>query len=1110
MSPGDEATQRQVDAADPRNSTWLSANAGSGKTRVLTDRVARLLLQGVDPQNILCLTFTKAAASEMQNRLFRRLGAWAMMDAGPLREELDRLGAEQPDELGFARRLFARAIETPGGLKIQTIHAFCAGVLRRFPLEAGVSPRFAEMEDRSADLLRAEVLDEIAERQPALLDRFAAHFTGAEIEPFLKELTGHARALSTPPDTAKLAALLGVDPTTTIAAVMEEVYPSDLNTLLSMLHEACAAGSTMDQRAADKLKPVLGRNSLDPEVFDLFCELFLFGKSAKDPFGSKTGKFPTAATRKAHPELAEDIDDIMDATADLRPWVHARNAFDRGADLLQFGHAFITAYEARKRAKGALDFDDLINNTRALLDDRALAQWVLFRLDGGIDHILVDEAQDTSPGQWAVIERLTEEMNSGEGAHGDRPRTLFVVGDKKQSIYSFQGADADAFDDMRKLFDAKVAHGGGRLHELPLEFSFRSAGAILSLVDATFTGEMAEGLERDVFHRPFKSTLPGRADLWPSIGKAGPDDDDTPWYTPVDRVGEQHHDVRLADRIAETIQSLTHPESGETIPDEVDGALIRRPIRPGDFLILVQRRSRLFGEIIRACKARGLPIAGRDRLKVGAELAVRDLAALLRFLALPDDDLSLAAALKSPLFGWSEQELFTLANGRTGVLWQGLRDGTAHPETRAILRDLRDRADFFRPYDLLARILIRHDGRRRLIARLGEEAEDGIDALLAQSLAYEQSDVPSLTGFLGWMETEEIEVKRQMDAQGDRIRVMTVHGAKGLEAPIVILPDTTPRRRELRRAIWPLEDTLAWAPPADKLPEALSVVKQSLVEAQDRERRRLLYVALTRAEKWLIVCNAGDPGKDRQDSWYQAVNHALGALGAVPLNLPDGDGLRLASGDWSGLPLVSPEVPRRRTAIPPSFDRPRTAEVRKTRSPSDLGGAKVLLGETDSDLSEEAKDRGTAIHALLEHLAGRPRTDWPAMAEALGATEHLPDATRVLTAPALAPVFAPDALAEVSVTAELDQIGRIHGIIDRLVVGDTVLAVDFKTNRAVPARPEDTPEALLRQMGAYALALRQIYPDRDVRTAILWTATATLMELPDALINAAILRTPAP
>ena len=616
------------------------------------------------------------------------------------------------------------------------------------------------------------------------------------------------------------------------------------------------------------------------------------------------------------------VEPLMLRVEDARAKRLGLMAARKSRDLHAFAAAFLPEYERRKQLRGWLDFDDLILKARMLLNDPAVASWVLYRLDGGIDHILVDEAQDTSPEQWDVIEKLAQEFTSGEGARSDIERTIFVVGDKKQSIYSFQGADPDAFDRMQVEFGNRLTDSGTTLEDLTLEFSFRSSAAILSLVDLVFRDSVAAGFPAGSLHRAFKSELPGRVDLWPMVDKVD-DQDDRDWTDPVDRPGARHHNVILAERIAGEIKHLI--DSGATLPEDGKerGSFVRRPVRPGDFLILVQRRSDLFSEIIRACKKAQLPIAGADRLKVGAELAVKDLAALLSFLATPEDSLSLATVLKSPLFGWSEQMLFDLAHRRERpFLWQALRDrGQEFPDTMRVLNDLRDQTDFLRPYDLIERILTRHDGRRKFLGRLGPEAEDGINALLSQALAYERTDIPSLTGFLVWMQTDDLEIKRQMGSAGDMIRVMTVHGSKGLEAPIVILPDTGKRRTPPDPEIMMADGVPLWKVKPDQMPERLLNARAAAQAAQQNERLRLLYVALTRAEKWLIVTGAGELPKDG-DSWYQMVEAGLKQAGAVALN-EDGSGLRLEHGDWDALPLEVREITvRQKVQLPRQLTQP--------------------------------------------------------------------------------------------------------------------------------------------------------------------------------------------
>ncbi len=1116
MTPRNDATERQVQAARPDASTWLAANAGSGKTRVLTDRVARLLLDGVQPQHILCLTYTKAAASEMQNRLFKRLGEWAMLGDASLLQQLTDLGVKgiiDPNRLAQARTLFARAIETPGGLKIQTIHSFCASLLRRFPLEAGVSPQFAEMEDRAAALLREEIIEDFAEGpQAGLIEDVVRFVTDTDFDKVTAAVAQRRNLFAQPLQHTDLLQRFGLSEGFDEDQLLARVFlGGEVELIQSMLPALIESGGN-NAKAAAKLA---GFTEARLAHLPMLEAVFLTGKSAKEPFTAKVNGFPTKALREgALADRMPQLEALMLRVEAAREQRLALVAAQKTAVLHRFAAAFLPEYERRKQLCGWLDFDDLILRARQVLNDPAVAEWVLYRLDGGIDHILVDEAQDTSPDQWDVVEKLAQEFTSGEGARSGVERTIFVVGDKKQSIYSFQGADPQAFDRMQAEFGRKLTESGSKLWDSTLEYSFRSSSAILSLVDILFENRTDAGFHKDSQHRAFKADLPGRVDLWPVVEKVE-DDEDGDWTDPVDRPGSRHHIVILAEQVAGSIKRMI--EQGETVPEDgkTPGTFVRRKVRPGDFLILVQRRSDLFAEIIRACKAQGLPIAGADRLKVGAELAVKDLAALLSFLATPEDSLSLATVLKSPLFGWSEQALFDLAHRRQEkFLWVALRNRAEEfPETLSMLNDLRGQIDFLRPYDLIERILTRHDGRRKLLGRLGAEAEDGINALLSQALAYERTDIPSLTGFLVWMQTDDLEIKRQMSGVGDMIRVMTVHGSKGLEAPIVILPDTGKRQAPRDAEIMVADGTPLWKVPADVSPKLISQARDEARSREENERLRLLYVALTRAEKWLIVAAAGDVGKDGT-SWYQMVETAMERAGATQLE--GSRTRRLAHGDWDALPCVEHRAAPETAYDLPAFcaqAAPDAPQIEETISPSELGGAKALPGDAGQD-EEAAKLRGTRLHLLLEHLPGTARDTWAQLCARLlpdmhdaDRTELLNEAVAVMTAAPLSPVFAPDTLAEVPVTADLNG-QRMHGVIDRLIVTETeVHVVDFKSNATVPDSAESCPEGLLRQMGAYAQALAQIYPDKTIRTAILWTRTADLMWLPHDLVTDALART---
>ncbi|MEZ5684433.1 MAG: double-strand break repair helicase AddA [Paracoccaceae bacterium] len=1120
MTGADTASGRQIRAAAPDHSVWLSANAGSGKTKVLTDRVARLLLDGTEPQKILCLTYTKAAAAEMQNRLLARLGKWAMLPEPDLQLQLADLGISggiDTRRLAEARRLFAKAIEAPGGLKIQTIHSFCASLLRRFPLEAGVPHGFSEMDERAGILLRETILEDMAAGPDmVLLDALARYFPGDNLKALLAEIVSNRSGFGTDLSRDDLHRLFGLPPGLTPEALSFDVLSEQDLKMLQELVPMLGQGGVTDAKHA-RIFAELGGISL--ETLEQLEGPFLFGaKTTKaQPFSAKTGSIPSKGLqKKLQTGPCPDLDDLMERVAEARPLRLGLLAVERNLALHRFARRFLSLYAERKLARGWLDFDDLIERAGHLLSTPAVAQWVLFRLDGGIDHILVDEAQDTSPGQWRVVEALADEFTTGESARA-MARTIFVVGDRKQSIYSFQGADLRHFEAMQSHFSEKFQAVQRPLRSEALLHSFRSSAAVLQAVDRCFAEAASSGLGGRPEHRAFFD-LPGRVDLWPGIAKAE-SEEPTNWELPVDLQAQCQHNRVLAQAIAEEIAGII--AAGTQLPLRS----APRPVHEGDFLILVQRRSELFHEIIRACKARGLAIAGADRLELGAELAVRDIRSVLAFLATPEDDLALAEVLRSPLCGWSEQALFDLAQPRKGYLWEALRRTPS--ETVEMLQDLRDHADFLRPHDLIERLLSHHGGRLRLLARLGAEAEDGIDELLAQALAFEHNEVPSLTGFLGWLSADKVEVKRQIEGAGRAIRVMTVHGAKGLEAPIVILPETMTRRRELRDQILTLpQGPAVWRGTLETAPAIVAERIETALGAIEEERMRLLYVAMTRAEHWLIVAGAGDLG-DGAESWYGLVSEALSSAETETVQPYSGalagygEIRRFAAGLWpentraeaAAAPVAAESVPAWfGTRVPPAL-RPLPA-----LSPSDLGGAKALPGDAATFDQAQSLRRGSMLHRLLEHLPQQPEATWPEVADALlSGAEFLADqaetetilvqACRVLRSHAMRPFLGPEALAEVPFTAPLPERGGqvMHGSIDRLVITQECIHVlDYKSNVTVPASTAEVPLGILRQMAAYRSALRQIYPGRRIECTVLWTETAEAMLLPEAQLDAAL------
>jgi ATP-dependent helicase/nuclease subunit A len=1099
----DAATLAQVRAADPTASTWVSANAGSGKTRVLTDRVARLLLHDTDPQKILCLTYTNAAAAEMQNRLFKRLGTWVMMRDDNLRKALAELGEDvallTPAKLRRARTLFATALETPGGLKIQTIHAFCDALLRQFPLEAHISPQFEIFEDRQAKQVRADILEHLAEgKSRAAFERLAALYTGFDPDSLLQVIAKNHRGFTKPPTRDDFGLMSDM---TAGSIALNSVSVEDIGVLNAMI-PILLASSVNDQKLGCAFQAAVTATDENVRLQALIACML-----DKKRFEAKVSSNPTKAVREANPDLTALLHDLMQRVETAREALVSAKAYERATALYDFAKPFLKAYENYKLMHGVLDYQDLIEKAQDLLKNSSMSEWVLFRLDGGIDHVLVDEAQDTSPDQWRLIECLTEEFTTGLGA-SDVARTIFVVGDEKQSIYSFQGADPKYFGEMRDWFDARLTAIETRLHRRDLLHSFRSADPILRLVDNTFVGDARKGIMGEVTHRAFKAEKPGRVELWPLV-EAPPKPDDKPWFEPLDRPGVNDPRQILAGQIADWVEKTIH--TGRMI--EVGGKL--RPAQAADFLILVQSRSPLFRAIIKELKARRLNVAGADRLMVGDELAVKDILSLLKFATTPEDDLSLAEAMRSPLLNISEGELFTLAYGRKATLWQSFReDKDLYSNAAAVLDDVLSKADWMRPYELIDRILTLHKGRENLLDRLGEEVEDGVDELLSQAMRYERIEAPTLTGFLNWFASGKVELKREMDAASGQIRVMTVHGAKGLEAPIVILPDTVGTRYKDRDEVEPLrKDLMAWKTTEKERNKAEQHAIASKRDLALQEKLRLLYVAMTRAETWLVVCGAGKLEKEDALNWYKLVKQGMENTGAT---LTD-SGLVLQNAQWvddfakpdDPADTAKPELPAWTTATAPT-PKPRD----KTLSPSDLGGAKALPSEVEGLDEATAMRRGSLIHLLLEHLPNRPQTEWGNLAEILiqnydnqsntAEIKTLLDiVTRVLNDDTLKSVFDKNALAEVRITGQIPELGgkHIYGTIDRLIVSDTtVLAVDFKSNRRVPVSPQDAPDGLLRQMGAYLACLQPIYPNHDIEVAILWTETQHLMRLPKNMV----------
>ncbi|WP_374385005.1 double-strand break repair helicase AddA [Dongia sp.] len=1163
------ATERQRRAADPRLSVWVSASAGSGKTKVLRDRVLRLLLDGAEPERIMCLTFTKAGAAEMSNRVATTLAEWASMPDAALQKDLkDLLGEVAITEYkSRARGLFAKVLDAPGGMRIETIHAFCQSLLRRFPLEAGIAPHFRLIEEQDSAALLAEAREDMLSAardggNPALtaaLTHLADRAGEFSSDRVIHELLGaRGRLLALQQRMGGIAAyrhalarLLRIHPDATRERILEAAAEEGAfaGPALRATIAALEVGGKTDAARAGLLAGWLSASV--PERISTFDQYLTV-------FCTREGKLREKMAAKNAVAAMSNIDDVLRKEGDrVLAVVDKLNAIEILADsvaLMTLGVDLMERFRHLKSLTAALDFDDLILTTRDLLARPGIAPWVLYKLDGGIDHILIDEGQDTSPPQWDILKSIAAELLAGKGrdrSPEDQRRSIFAVGDFKQSIFSFQGAEPRAFLDARDHFarqlDQSHSRGDTRtpFENVDLNVSFRSSPAVLSLVDQVFKGPAREGVVAlptdEITHLAARSGAAGLVEAWPlSIPLPAPLP--LPWSPPAIDSVPTDPITRLAERIAERIAEML--AAGEFLPAR------GRPVRPGDFLVLVRSRNAFVPALVKALKSRSIEVSGIDRLKLLSELAVQDVLAFVDFLLLPEDDLNLASLLKSPLVGFDEAALFDLCIARGGrSLWTELC-GRAHEradfaEATALLQTYLESAAQKTPYELIADVLSAGGLRRKLQARLGLQVGEALDELLNLALAFESNNTPSLQGFRHWLDVSEAEVKRELsDDGGGQVRIMTVHGSKGLQAPIVFVAEQR-RQRPNRPGLFWLDDETeipVWVARSTLDVEATSAARAEVTRRAAEEENRLLYVALTRAEDRLYVCGWRGERNQSLPSWHDHVADALIELqqaGEAVDRRPsgewqsgegwEGDWLRLSSEqkddvekgtakhglvidmdipfrDWALLPATAePDPPRPLIPSRPSSEAPSS----NTTMVSPLQGDQGFRFQ-----------RGLIIHKLFQLLpevavgnrraAARSWLDNVSRSTGLDADESMLDALldevlAVLDDSRFAHLFGPGSRAEVPIVAEiLSPSGGseiISGQIDRLLVTATTChIVDFKSNRPPAMQPEHVSPQYLRQLALYRAAVAKIYPTHTISCYLLWSSVPRLMEIPEKLL----------
>ena len=1094
--PGDVSALQRL-ASDPTASAWVGASAGSGKTKVLTDRLLTLMLKGCGPERLLCLTFTKAAAAEMSIRLMKRLAKWAVATNTQLREDVTTLlGAHSTEEqLTQARGLFTQVLETPGGMKILTLHSFCHAILSRFPLEAQISPHFSVMDDNEAEDLLQKARDQIllkedSEECQRAISLLTNHLTDSSFHGLLQDINQQKAAFKQ---------VLKKFPTfSQRLAYCHHTFEIPESLLLqseNLLDQILTTTYTLTSIQAAIVRELVKNDPAMQKIVHLWVE----DPAQRPDIFHDYKRFYLTLSDDLLKKPKIDFSEEAEAIFQVQKLLNRAELAQKTLCLQTLADHILSAYSTLKQQKSVLDYDDLIDYTQKLLEKPDIAAWVLYKLEGGFDHLLIDEAQDTNPRQWQIIRALTAEFFTTQQSH----RTIFAVGDVKQSIYSFQGAKPKEFKVFRGLFEADCLRSGQLWRDIEMDVSFRSTPPILKVVDTVFKDPLLQaGVsldEEEICHQSFRTNHKGCVEVWPVIHTFAELEEPEPWTVPPSNHKHNSASEELATFITHKIKKWL--ENPFILPST------GLPIQPKDILILVRKRSDFSENLIWRLKKNEIPVTGADRFLLTSHLAVVDLMALGNFLCLPTDDYSLACVLKSPLVGVTEEQLFNLSHNRSGSLWAELKNQSSQDafltQAYSFLTFCLQKVDFITPYELYANIFSLQEGRKKFIARFGYEVEEVLTEFLNQVLVFEKKSLPTLQGFLTYLSQKPIFIKRELtDNPRNEVRLMTVHGAKGLQAPVVIIPENIDSLDQREGLLWQstVEEAAHFVfirPSLDKDTPLTKALKNHHSLWVKQENARLLYVALTRAQDHLYVCGWRTKKETQElpESWYKKVSEALLTLESVTLedgtqhfsNIPDKplDFVLIAPLSGADFPL-----------LPPWIKEP----LSNAQTNENSYASAALAPLKTVTYCEEAAKRGILIHHLFEVLPDFPPTQWKRVGQQLIVKagyeaklyeEELNSVIQILSYEPYAPLFGPESYAELDLCE-----GEAMGRIDRVAITPThIYILDYKTSISPPSGVEQVPKAYKEQLTFYATILKSLYPHHHIETYLLWTQGPYLMKM---------------
>jgi ATP-dependent helicase/nuclease subunit A len=1133
LAPGIPAGD-SLNPAAPRINAAVSASAGTGKTYLLVTRIVRLLLDGAKAENILALTFTRKAAGEMRQRVYGRLQHLAMLDDVALDQALLAIGVEPSSpHRSLARNLYEQILFADRPLRISTFHAFCQDLLRRFPLEAEIPAGYELLEKtgmleaaawdalflevtRNPDKAPAASLETLfdlcnglAGTRDALLQGFLAHrsdwwaFTENRQNP-VAFACDYARAFLEPgadpcgdffsssrlADLAEFRDLLLKHPTATHVAFAADIGRSletDLDT---------------NQRFA-RVTGVFLTSKLEPRK-----------RAHSQALEKKLGAAGVARFLRLHEQLSTAVLETHDAC--LR-----KAAFELNTAWYTAGQALLNQYQTLKQEQRLLDFADLEWKSYRLLRDPEHSLWVQYKLDRKIDHILIDEFQDTNPTQWQLILPLLEEIAGGDT---ERPRSVFLVGDTKQSICGFRRANPQLQLTATEWLQARL---NGRV--FPLSKSWRSSPVIMNCLNAIFDTGASSGVRLDDYkpHDTHCAGLWGRVELLPLVEPETQAAENPPQNRLRDPLTEtrQQTDSSVHYREGLQIASRIHELMAENIGVEKNGR--RQALDFHNIYILLRSRTHA-AHYEQALQDSNIPFIGLEKGGLLDRLEIQDLEALLNVLVTPFNNLALAQVLRSPLFCADDHDLIQLAGCEESTSWYerlarlvaGRDASPSLQRAHRLLSAWHDLVGRLPVHDLLDRIYHEGDVLRRYRLATPDVLQGRVNAnlnlLLEMALEIDSGRYPSLVRFLDGLRLLRNNTSDQPDSppateQDAKVRLMTIHAAKGLEAPVVFLADAaaTGKSHDNYQVLvdWPANRDkpvhLMLLGNKASTPQRVEQLRERQQALQDREQANLLYVALTRARQILIVSgSASRRQSETQSSWYREISEALS-----PLLVEESNGRRSLQ---TGPPDKSPPHTREpaQSTQESAFPIP---DIEPPPQPASGDGPGAPATAAPSFFFEEksgpgARQRGIIVHKLLELMSHPDARSNPAIDDFLvyGVTRDQltawrQEAINVLNAEELRFLFDPArylaAYNEIPIVYTLNEDQRVYGIVDRLVrLEDTVWIIDYKTQTGIDE--SILPEFVRHyepQLTSYAEGAKRLWPGTTVRTALLLTRTARLV-----------------